>query len=450
MSQYSLLGSRRFLPLFCTQFLGALNDNIYKNALVIFIVFTLADRTVIDSTVLVIMAGGLFILPYFLFSATAGQLADRYEKSLLIRRIKLTEIMIMGCAIIGFISQNVLVLMTVLFFMGMQSTFFGPLKYGIVPQHLRLRELTGGNGLIQMGTFLAILGGTIIGGVSIAIKGYGVYLVSIMVVVIAILGWYASRHIPRARSSDNALVVDWNIFRQTFRIVRYAIAEKTVFVAIIAISWFWFIGATYLSLVPTYTRDVLMGNELVATLLLTAFSIGIGSGSLFCEVLSRRNIEPGLVPVGALGLTLFALDLFLIGTPAVGSGVVVTEGIANVAMSPGIFLSHLVHWRVLFDLICIGFFGGIYIVPLYAMIQHRCDPAHRARVIAATNILNALFMVTSALLVIILISLSLTIPQIYLLIGILNLLVSGIIFIIFPEYLQRLAVIFRPVGKDIA
>lgn len=447
MSQYILLGSKRFLPLFCTQFLGALNDNIYKNALVIFIVFTLADRTAIDSTVLVIMAGGLFILPYFLFSATAGQLADKYEKSLLIRRIKLAEILIMCCAIIGFISQNVFVLMTVLFFMGTQSTFFGPLKYGIVPQHLRLRELTGGNGLIQMGTFLAILGGTIIGGVLIAIKGYGVYLVSTMVVIIAVLGWLASRYIPRARPSDSSLVVDWNIIRQTFRIVHYAVSEKTVFVAIIAISWFWFIGATYLSLVPTYTRDVLTGNELVATLLLTAFSIGIGSGSLFCEVLSRREIEPGLVPVGALGLTLFALDLFLIGTPALGSGSLVAEGTVNTAMSPGMFLTHLVHWRVLFDLICIGFFGGIYIVPLYAMIQHRSNPAYRARIIAATNILNALFMVVSALLVIFLLGLSLTIPQIYLLIGILNLLITGVIFIVFPEYLQRLSGLFWPVRQ---
>ncbi|MEX2354078.1 MAG: MFS transporter, partial [Gammaproteobacteria bacterium] len=390
MSQYLLLGSRRFLPLFCTQFLGALNDNIYKNALVIFIAFTLADKTTINSTILVIMAGGLFILPYFLFSATAGQIADKYEKSMLIRRIKLAEILIMCLAVTGFVSQSVFILMTILFLMGVQSTFFGPLKYGIVPQHLEFHELTGGNGLIQMGTFLAILGGTIIGGVLIAIKGLGVFLVSIMVVVIAISGWFASRHIPSASPADDTLGIDWNIFRQTFRIVRYAISEKTVFIAMIAISWFWFIGATYLSLVPTYTRDVLMGNELVATLLLTAFSIGIGAGSLLCETLSRKKIEPGLVPIGAFGLSLFALDLYLVGVPDIISSLDLT------VLSPGIFLGYLLHWRILLDLVCIGFFGGIYIVPLYAMIQHRSNPIYRSRVIAATNILNALFMVISA------------------------------------------------------
>ena len=421
--------------MFCTQFLGALNDNIYKNALVIFIAFSLADQTAINSSILVIMAGGLFILPFFLFSAMAGQIADKYEKSMLIRRIKLAEIVIMALAVIGFLSESVPVLMFILFAMGAQSTFFGPLKYGILPQHLQAFELTGANGMVQMGTYLAILGGTIIGGVLIAIESSGVYLVSVLVMLIALLGWYASRFIPAAVAADHALPIDWNLFRQTWRILYQTIAEKQIFVAMIAISWFWFMGASYLSLVPTYTRDVLAGDELVATLLLTAFSIGIGAGSLLCERLSRGRIEPGLVPIGAVGLTLFGVDLFLVGMPEVGTLILM--------IGPVQFLAHAVHWRILFDLVCIGFFGGIYIVPLYAMIQHRSRLEFRARTIAANNILNAIFMVVSALLIIGFIKLALTIPQIFLLIGIINLLVTGVIFYRFEEYLLRLSALIK-------
>ena len=434
MSQFSLLTTRRFMPMFCTQFLGAFNDNIYKNSLVIFIAFTLADQATINSSILVIMAGGLFILPYFLFSALAGQLADKYEKSMIVRYVKLAEIIIMGLAIPGFATGNVTILMTVLFLMGTHSTFFGPLKYGILPQHLQLSELTGANGLVQMATYLAILGGTIIGGILVAIEGYGIYLVSALLIIVALAGWYASRFIPEAEPADSTIQIDWNLFRQTWRILRQSIVEKDTFIAMIAISWFWFLGTSYLSLVPTYTRDVLGGDELVATLLLTAFSLGIGSGSLLCERLSRGHIEPGLVPVGALGLTLFAIDLFLIGDP-----VTVSPGVVG----PMQFLSVMTNWRIISDLVCIGFFGGIYIVPLYAMIQNRSIPAFRSRTIAANNILNALFMVASALLVIGFIKLAMTIPQIYLLIGIMNLLVTGLIFFIFPEYLQRFSIIIR-------
>jgi MFS family permease len=329
------------------------------------------------------------------------------------------------------------VLMVVLFLMGLQSTFFGPLKYGILPQHLEVSELTGGNGLIQMGTYLAILGGTILGGVLISLKVYGVSLVSFIVIFVAFLGWCTSRYIPKAEVADKFLKIDWNIFRQTLKILRYVFSEKEIFVAIIAISWFWFIGATYLSLVPSYTRDGLFGDEQVATALLTAFSIGIGSGSLICEKLSAGKIEPGLVPIGALGLSLFAFDLFLIGMPGI-------PGI-NADHNLGLmqFMQYAVHWRVLFDLVGIGFFGGIYIVPLYAMVQHRSSPGLCARVIAATNILNALFMVSSALLTISLIKLLYTIPQIYLIIGMLNLLITGVIFMNFPEYWQRLIAITR-------
>ena len=435
MSQFSLMKSRRFLPLFCVQFLGAMEDNIFKNAMIIFLTFTIADRISMNSSILVAMAGGVFILPYFLISATAGQIADKYEKSYLIRRITFAEMVIMAFAVTGFISESVVILMTVLFLTGIQSAFFGPLKYGILPQHLTLNELTGGNGMIQMGTFLAILIGTIIGGALVAIEGYGTYVVSILAVCVAGLAWFASLYIPKAPASDDTLHVDWNIARQTYQILRYAYQDKNVFVAIVAISWFWFLGATYLSLVPTYTRDVLMGDELVATVLLTAFSVGIGAGSLLCERLSKGDIEPGLVPIGALGLTVFSLDLFITGVPGVHQG--------GVAMGATEFLGSFVHWRILIALTGIGFFGGIYIVPLYAMVQHRSSPVHRARVIAANNILNSIFMVASALLVILLVKLALTIPQIYLLLGVLNLLFTGAIFMKFPEYLQRLSGLFK-------
>lgn len=427
MSQFDLLHTARFWPLFLTQLFGALNDNIYKNALMIFIAFTLADRVAVNGSILVIIAGGIFILPFFLFSAFAGQVADKFEKSCLIRRIKLAEILIMCLATAGFLSQSLFVLMAVLFLMGSQSAFFGPLKYGILPQHLQPEELTGGNGLVQMGTYLAILGGTMIGGILVAAGAWGPAYVSATVIAVAVLGWYASRYIPLASASDESLAVDWNLFRQTWRITGYAVSDKRIFMIIIAISWFWFIGATFLSLVPGYTRDVLSGNEHVATLLLTAFSIGIGTGSLLCEKLSRGRIEPGLVPLGAIGLSLFSLDLFFTGIPDLG-----THYINEVDAS--LFLARLAGWRVLIDLILIGLFGGIYIVPLFALLQHRAEPRHRARVIAAANILNALFMVGSAMITTLLIYRSVPIPVIFLLIAAANAVITGFIFTRFREF----------------
>jgi predicted MFS family arabinose efflux permease len=428
MSQFNLLGTTRFLPLFCTQFLGALNDNIYKNALVIFIAFTLADRTSINSSILVIIAGGVFILPFFLFSATAGQIADKYEKAMLIRRIKVAEIVIMSMAAVGFMLQDVSVLMAVLFFMGAQSTFFGPLKYGILPQHLDVDELTGGNGLIQTATYLAILAGTIIGGVLISLGATGTVLVSATVIAVAVAGWASSRSIPRAEPYDTGLALDWNIVRQTYRIMHYAMDNREMFTTIIANSWFWFLGATFLSLVPGYTRDILNGNELVATTLLFAFSVGIGSGSMFCEKLSRGRIEPGLVPLGGLGLTLFSLDLFL-ASPAGPAQFLTT-------MHPSQFLLEWRYLHVLLDFIFIGFCGGLYIVPLYAMIQYRSHPDHRARVIAANNILNALFMVVSAVIVTGLINASIGITRIFMLVAVFNIIMNAVVFLRSGEFLR--------------
>jgi MFS family permease len=431
MSQFSLLAKKRFAPLFTTQFLGAFNDNIYKNALVIFIAFTLAEQSDRNSSIMVILAAGIFILPFFLFSAIAGQIADKYEKSMLIRRIKLAEIGIMLLATIGFLNLSLPILMIVLFLMGTQSTLFGPLKYAILPLHLNETELTGGNGMIQMGTFLAILLGTILGGVFIAVKPHGIYYVSLTVICVACCGWLASRYIPFAEPSEPDINVNWNFITETWRIICYSRENMQVFWAIIAISWFWFFGATFLSLVPSYTRDVLAGNEHVATLLLTAFSIGIGTGSLLCEKLSGQHIEIGLVPLGAIGLSLFAFDLFLVGIPY--QEFLITD----IQVTASVFFQYVNHWRIFIDLCLIGMFGGFYIVPLYALVQHRSNIKHRARIIAANNIINALFMVISAIMTMVLFVVGFNIPGIFLIVAVLNTIIVVFIFFKMPDYVHR-------------
>ena len=443
MNQFGLLKHNRFLPIFCTQFLGALNDNVFKNAIVILIAFSLADKMGANSSILVITAAGIFILPFFLFSATAGQFADKFEKSMLIRRIKLAEIMIMCVASMGFYFMSVPVLLTVLFFMGMQSALFGPLKYSILPQHLSEDELLGGNGMVQMGTYLAILLGTIIGGVLITINpdGHffgGSFYVSILIVLLATVGWIASRSIPEASAPEPSLCINWNIFTEIYKIIKFSREDRTVFWAVIGISWFWFYGATFLSLVPTYTRDILNADERIATLMLTAFSIGIGTGSLLCEKLSHRKINLGLVPIGAIGLTLFAADLSFISLPEVKF----SEG--NTLLTASMFLEHFNHWRVLLDLSLIGLSGGLYMVPLYALVQQKSNPCHRSRIIAANNIINALFMVISAVSMILLISAGIEIPEIFLIVAVLNIVVMLLVSNKEPEFLQQLRKYVRP------
>ena len=314
--------------------------------------------------------------------------------------------------------------------MGTQSTLFGPLKYGILPQHLEESELIGGNGMIQMATYIAILLGTIIGGILIALKPHGAYLVSITVVCIACCGWIASRFIPVAQAADSTLRINWNFASETLHIIGFARENRTVFWSIIAISWFWFYGATFLAMIPSYTRDILSGNEHVTTLLLAAFSIGIGTGSLLCEKLSRKKIEIGLVPLGAIGLSLFAMDLYFIGAP---SPDITEQGLLIKAAE---FMQHFQYWRVLLDLTCIGLFGGLYIVPLYALIQNRSHVSRRSRIIAANNILNALFMVVSAIMTILLLTMLVTIPSVFLIVAILNIVVTIMVFIQIPDFFQ--------------
>ncbi len=421
MTQFQLLKTRRFSPLFFTQFLGAFNDNLYKNALVILIIFQGSSLYGIDTNIIVTLSAGIFILPFFLFSATAGQLADCYEKSQLIRRVKILEIIIMSLAIIAFYYQNILILIVLLFLMGTQSSLFGPLKYSILPQHLTAEELIGANGLISMGTFLAILLGTILGGILISIANNGALIIGCLVIILAILGFLSSRYIPTAVSTAK-IKINWNIATETIKIMRYALEDRSVFIAIIAISWFWFIGATYLSQVPAYSKYILGSNNEVVTLLLTMFSIGIGLGSMLCERMSNGRIEPGLVPLAAIGIIIFSIDIYF------SSLHFIALSLPEAQMNAMQFLDIAGSWRVLLDLALIGLFGGFYIVPLNAMVQQRSNPNHRARVIAANNILNALFMVISALSTVAVLQMGFTIADIFLSLGILTIIISAILF----------------------
>jgi len=431
MSQFTLLKKKRFGPFFWTQFYGAFNDNLFKNALLIMFAFSgashLADEApMMDAGTLVNLSAGLFILPFFLFSALAGQLADKYEKGYLIRMIKIVEIIIMALAAIGFIFNLPLVLLALLFLMGTQSAFFGPVKYSILPQHLKEEELVGGNGMVEMGTFLAILLGTIAGGVLIAVNG-GRYVVGGSIIVLAIFGWIKSRGIPAAPAASPNLKITFNPLTETWKTISFTRENIVVFRSILGISWFWFYGATFLAQMPTFTEKVLMGNEHVVTLLLTLFSVGIGAGSLLCEKLSNKRVELGLVPLGAIGLTLFALDLWWVASHLHPSGL----------SDFSTFLSQLTSWRILLDLLGIGLFGGFYIVPLYALIQQRSDEARRSQVIAGNNIINAFFMVTAAGMAIFLLKLGFTIPQLFLCVAIMNALVAIYIFSLVPEFLLR-------------
>lgn len=429
-SQFALLRERRFLPFFVTQFLGALNDNVFKQALVALLTFQAATLTSLDAGVLVNLANGLFILPFFLFSATAGQLADKYEKTRIIRIIKLCEIGIMVLGAVGFATRNLWALLGALFLMGVHSTFFGPVKYSILPQHLRKEELVGGNAWIESGTFLAILIGSIAGGLLSASAQASSMLVGPVVIVLAIAGYFASRFVPQAAAPSPALRIDWNPISETWRNFQFIRSNRTVFLSILGISWFWFYGALFLAQMPNFAKTYVGGDPSVFVVLLTTFSVGIGAGSLLCERMSGHKVEIGLVPFGSIGLTLFALDLFF-ASPASPAPSGHTPIVAREFLSIG------ANWRILLDLLLIGMFGGFYIVPLYALVQTRTEPSHQSRVIAGNNIMNAAFMVVAAVFGAGLLQLGLSIPQLILITAVLNALVAIYIFTLVPEFLMR-------------
>lgn len=426
-SQFSLLKSRRFLPFFITQSLGAFNDNVFKQSLILAILYKLGVQG--DQSVYVNLCALLFILPFFLFSALAGQLGEKYPKDSLIRVIKFAEIVIMTVGAAGFLFNHLWMLLLTLFAMGTHSALFGPVKYSILPQHLRENELVGGNGLVEMGTFLAILAGTISAGVMLSFTHYA-WVVAGAIVLIACLGFAASWGIPRAAAATPGLTLNWNIFSESWATLRLGLNQTpAVSRSIVGNSWFWFVGAIYLTQIPTYAKDLMFGDETVVTLILTVFSIGIALGSLLCERLSGHKVEIGLVPFGSFGMTVFGLLLWW------HSGHMVQPETINgwrdiLAQGPGLW--------VLLDILGIGVFGGFYIVPLYALIQSRTAEKERSRVIAANNILNALFMVVSALVSILLLSVAgLSIPELFLVVSLMNIAVNAYIFSIVPEFTMR-------------
>ncbi len=430
-SQFQLMREHRFLPFFFTQFLGAFNDNVFKTALITLVTFRAGQLTEMDGRTLATLLPGLFILPFFLFSATCGQLADKYEKSMLARRVKLFEIAVMSFAAWGFVAQLLWPLVAALFLMGMHSTLFGPVKYAYLPQQLKKEELVGGNGMIEMGTFVAILLGEVLGAWLATASG-GSTLAAITVIGLAVLGYLASRGIPLTPAVDPQLQINWNPLTETWRNIAAIRTNRTVWLSILGISWFWFYGATVLAQFPNYAREVLGGDETVFILLLAVFSLGVGTGSLLCERLSARQVEIGLVPFGAIGLTLFGVDLYF------ASQAFTLPGASAVASDFHAFLlGGLNHWRVLADIVLLGLFGGFYIVPMYALIQTRSEASHQSRVIAANNIMNALFMVASAAVSMGLFSLGLSIPQLFLATAIFNAVVAIYIYTLVPEYLLR-------------
>ncbi len=425
-NQFALLGQRRFAPFFWTQFLGAANDNLFKFAFTVLVTYQLTVSW-LPAAQAGLVIGALFVLPYLLFSATSGQLADKFDKTVLIRFVKTFEIGITLLAAWGFYTQNVIALLACVFLLGLHSTLFGPVKFAYLPQHLSERELTGGNGMVEMGTFVAILLGNVVGGLLIAVPLVGAHHVAVACFALALIGRVTAQFVPASPAIDPSLKINWNPITETVRNLKLAHGNRVVFRSLLGISWLWFFGSVFLSNFPAFAKDVLHGDEQVASLLLVVFSVGIGVGSLLCEVLSRRHVEIGLVPLGAIGMTVFAIDLYFAsrGLPAVEK------------QSLSQFVGIGAHWRVMIDLGLMSLFAGLFSVPMYALIQLRSAPTHRARIIAANNILNALFMIGSAVIAGLLLGAGATVPQLFLAVGIANALVAAYIFLLVPEYLLR-------------
>jgi 1-acyl-sn-glycerol-3-phosphate acyltransferase len=426
-SQFALLRQRRFGPFFWTQFLGAFNDNLFKTALLVVLTYDALSWTSLAPSLLNNLIPGLFILPYVVFSATAGQIADKVEKGRLARWVKSLEIVIMTVAAVGWYTHTLWLLIVAVAGMGVHSTLFGPVKYAYLPQHLKPEELVGGNGVIEMGTFVGILLGEVMGAVLAGHGDLGVHLVAGGTIVVAVLGLATSTRIPVSPAPAPDLVISRNPIAESLRNLGYSRQNRTVFLSMLGNSWFWFYGALVLSQFPLYAKDYLYGDHSVFVLLLTIFSLGIGAGSLLCEKLSGRKVEIGLVPFGAIGLSLFGIDLYF-------------ASLGYTTTAPVDFIG-LLHqhgtWRILLDLLLLGVFGGFFIVPLFALIQTRCDPRHVSRTIAGMNILNALFMVAAAGVAVFLIGQGFSIPEMFLTTALLNAVVAIYIFSLVPEFLMR-------------
>jgi MFS family permease len=425
-NQFKLLTQRRFAPFFWTQFLGAGNDNLFKFALTVLVTYQVSVSW-LPTQLAGLVIGALFILPFVLFSATSGQLADKLDKAQLMRVVKNLEIAIMALAALGWQMQQVGVLLVCIFLMGVHSTLFGPVKFAYLPQVLEPAELTGGNGMVEMGTFVSILLGNMAGGLLISLPQNGVLLTAVVCLGLAILGRICAQFVPSHPLAAGHVQINWNPLSETWRNLKLARHDASVFRSLMGISWMWFFGAVFLSQFPSFAKDTLHGDAQVASLLLVIFSLGVGLGALMCELLSRQQVEIGLVPLGALGMSIFAVDLYF-----------ATRGLTAVElMDVSQFLAQSGHFRVLIDLFLLALSTGVYSVPMYALIQLRSQVTHRARIIAANNILNALFMVASALIAGAMLSAGLSTSQVFLWIGIANAAVTLTVFALVPEYLSR-------------
>jgi 1-acyl-sn-glycerol-3-phosphate acyltransferase len=425
-NQFALLGQRRFAPFFVTQLRGAVNDNVFRNATLVLITAMMGLSQEMQSTY-TNLAPALFILPFFFFSATAGQLAEKYEKTVIIRGVKLFEIAAMAIAAYGFYSHHASLLLVVLFLMGLHSTVFGPIKYSILPQALKPEELTGGNGLVETGTALSILFGMMLGG-SLMLSGHGELAASVAILLIALVGYGASRFIPPAPPTAPDTKIDWNPITASLPILKLCMKQRAVFNSVLGISWFWFLGTALTAQLPVYAEANLGGGPELYLVALAVFSVGTAIGSLLCEKLSHRTVEIGLVPLGAIGVTACGIWLYFARS---GAAPVTGLGVVEFLQAPG-------SWQVLAALMGIGIFGGFYLVPLFALVQSRTPKPEISRVIAGNNILNALFIVSAAVFGIVAQKvLHWSIPQFYLAIAIMNGLVALYIFTLVPEFLMR-------------
>jgi 1-acyl-sn-glycerol-3-phosphate acyltransferase len=440
----TLLNKKRFLPYFITQFFGAFNDNIFKNTLLLFVAFASADTLAISSNLFINLAAGLFILPFFLFSASAGVMADQCEKSAFIRKVKLLEIVIMVLGALAFITESYTALLVLLFLMGSQSAFFGPVKYALLPQQLKETELVTGNALVETGTFLAILLGTLVAGIIASVE-HAKYIAAACVVLFAILGYLSSRYIPVAEATSAKTVFRWQPIQQTKQTLAIAKNDSTLYTAILTISWFWFLGATYLTQFPNFAKTYLAGSENSVSLLLALFSVGIAIGSLACDRLSQHRIELGIVPLSSFGISLFGYLL----AHAVPESLPSFEHFSD-------FVLYAPLWPLFGYLLLIGICGGLFIVPLYTLLQKQAQVSQRAQVFAALNIYNALFMVVSAVLGIVTLSiLHLSIVELFSALSLINLLVALYLLWKKPIHTLRFSlsiaakIFYRPTYKNI-
>lgn len=432
-SQFALLQQKRFGPFFITQVLGAVNDNIFRFAFIVMVTMGLIQSSWLTPLQVGSVVNAVFVLPFLLFSASAGQLTDKFNKTRIIRLVKDLEIFIAAVAAWGFVQHSPIALLFCTFLMGLHSTLFGPVKYALLPQVLHERELVGGNGMIEMGTFVAILLGQMAGTLLIGIE-FGVQWAALVCVLVAIAGRISAQFVPMTEPGDAALKLNWNPLSETWRNLKLAHERPVVFRSLLGISWMWFFGAAVTTQLPALSAELLHGDSQVTALLLVVFSVGVGLGALLCETLSNRHVEIGLVPLGAIGMSVFAIDLYF-ALHAITPPSSAATGVASLHVAA--FLADAQHWRVLVDLALLALSAGLYSVPMYALVQWRSPPTHRARIIAANNILNALFMIVSAGMVAGLAATGFSLAQVLLITGILNVLVAAYIFLLVPEYLLR-------------